>query len=690
MAQNQDYEVPQNILQRYNNQADFSAYTVIQIRGIMHHYNIPYRDANNQILPQFRTSNGNFIRIRRPYIDAVLQHFQQQQPAPNPNPLQPPAPPIIQPQQNQNIQFLSVQALQQILQNMSDKKEQKFERKFHGKQEESVQDFIKYCNTYKELYGKTEDWMYKKILTNGLQNYAATVAHDNRGISFYDLNSLYDWLYLQFYGEQQLELKKKSWEEFQQNPREAIDVAYYRYIALKRDYERAIEFAAQRGANSSLNIAPTEKESFTKFFNGLYKETQLILLTQIETQNKEYKLSSIQQVLRSVKALTVSAHGLKLKYSYDQRSTVNNRNNGNNNSTSRNRKNQNNPNDQNNYGQQQHRNRNYNRQYDNNRYHNQQNYRNQNHHNQQRNNANNYNGNDKSILKKTENATEKRNESKNVTFNPHADKTCYNCGEEGHIATNCTNPKNQAKVEQNKQALAIEKQVQWQYPDHFYMIQHEDYSKQDTLTVNHGHKEDDHEGNCECFTCIQNSFEIELFDENEQLLKTESIEFDVESNDFESIDSETNEINDYSKSKQLTVHTDELPAKHQNLTSVMIITTIITEILSILQFIWLLMKIIYYDLTSNKVAANHKEKEAEITCTNIKKELANYSQSDTTTINYKHLLANGIKNNDFITAETLKMINYEIAIKAIKGENKLIKENQFYKWIKRKSTRYKE
>ena len=695
MAENGDYDMPDNILQRYGN-ADLAAHTMRQMRGIMHHHHIPYRDDNNNILDAFRARNGNFIPRRQPYIDAIVQHFAQQpqnQPAAPPN--QPPAPPNQpnNPQQpvNQNMQILSVAALQQILQSINDKKEQKFDRKFHGKQDESVQDFIKYCNTYRELYSKTEDWMYKKILTYGLQDYAARVAHDNRGTSYYDLKSLYDWLYVQFYGEQQLEIKKKSWEEFEQIPQEAIDVCYYRYVAVKSDYERAIEFAAERGANSSLNVAPTEKEAFTKFFNGLYKETQLVLLTQIEVKGLDFKLNSVQQVLKSVKALTVSAHGLRLKYSYDQRSAKNQRH-------------QNNQFNQNNYGQQQRRNRNHNQQ-NNNRPHNQGNYSNQNQYcqsnaqNKYNNKTNQQHTSNKNYTSHSNNPPTANNGSSKKNFNPHANKTCYNCGEQGHIATNC---RNKSKRNQNNQqndkthqsnndnddnqnhAAVIERENvhtsnrnnMWQYPDHFYLMEKlidysEDEESIDTET---------HSLNCQCFTCIQESLEEPSLDElmkrNDELLnQSESIEFDVESTDIESDELKISEV------------------KETDHTLILIIITVMKEMLLVLQFIWLLFRIIHDDLKNRKVTANHGKEEAESMQRNIKQESSNDNGITSKTNN------TSIRNNvsEFINGETCtsdkfasQSLNDERMTLIVQGEKNLVTENQFYKWIKRISTRYKE
>ena len=324
----QDYDDPPNLLPRYTDALQLQDVNVRQMRGIMNHYGISLRDQNNNILPAFRAGNGRFDRHRQPYIDAILQHFRQQpnQPPPQPAPNIPQQPPNNPPQQPQQQNINIVDALRQLMIQLNESKEQKFDKKFHGKKDESIQDFIKYCKTYKELYGKSSDWIYKKILTFGLQDYAARVAHDNRGITFYDLDTLFDWLYLQFYGEEQLDKKKELWETFRQEPRENIDSAYHRYLALLNDYKVAISFAAERGANSILNVPPTEKESFTCFFNGLYKETQLILLTQIETQQKAWNLQSIKEVMRSVKALTVSSHGLNLKYSHNSRRYRNNPN----------------------------------------------------------------------------------------------------------------------------------------------------------------------------------------------------------------------------------------------------------------------------------------------------------------------------------------------------------------------------
>ena len=688
MAENRDYDMPENVLQRYGNAADLAAHTIRQMRGIMHHHHIPYRDDNNNILETFRARNGNFIPRRQPYIDAIVQHFAQQvqnQPAAPPN--QPNNP---QQPNNQNMQILSVAALQQILQSINEKKEQKFDRKFHGKPEESVQDFIKYCNTYRELYSKTEDWMYKKILTYGLQDYAARVAHDNRGTSYYDLKSLYDWLYVQFYGEQQLEIKKLAWEDFEQVPQEAIDVCYYRYIAVKSDYERAIEFAAARGANSSLNIAPTDKEAFTKFFNGLYKETQLVLLTQIETKGLDFKLNSIQQVLKSVKALTVSAHGLKLKYSYDQRST-------------RSQRSQNNQFNRNNYGQQQHKNRSHNQQ-NNNRYHNQNNYRNQNRHHENKtqniykNKHNQQNTSNKNNTSNGNNPSTANNGSSRVTFNAHADKTCYSCGKQGHIATNC---RNKSKTNQNNQhnnnphqsdsnnntqhhATAIErenaqasnKNNMWQYPDHFYLMEKSIDYREDDQSI----EEDNHGLHCNCFTCIQESLKEPSLDElitcNDELLnQSESVEFDVDITDIESVDLRISEF------------------KENDHTLMLIIFTVMNEILLIMQFIWLLMTIIYDDLKQTKVTTNHEKEEAVSMQRIIKQEssrddeITSKTNNTSTRNDVSEFIIKETCTNDQLASQLMKN---EHTTLIVQGEKNLITENQVYRWIKRMSTRYKK
>ena len=83
MANNEDYiNVDGIVLQQYHNEAHFRGLNVRQIRGVMVHFNIPLRDINGDILPQYRSNNGNFIRYRAPYINAVLAHFQQQQAPP--------------------------------------------------------------------------------------------------------------------------------------------------------------------------------------------------------------------------------------------------------------------------------------------------------------------------------------------------------------------------------------------------------------------------------------------------------------------------------------------------------------------------------------------------------------------------------------------------------------------------------
>ena len=39
-----DYDIPAVILQNYNNQQQLAVYTVRQMRGVMNHHNIPFRD----------------------------------------------------------------------------------------------------------------------------------------------------------------------------------------------------------------------------------------------------------------------------------------------------------------------------------------------------------------------------------------------------------------------------------------------------------------------------------------------------------------------------------------------------------------------------------------------------------------------------------------------------------------------
>ena len=87
-----DFVVPANILPRYDNQAQLSQHNVVNMRGIMHHFNIPYRDGQGNILPAFRGQNGNFIRLRRPYIDAIINHFNVNPPDQVPHNQIPPAP----------------------------------------------------------------------------------------------------------------------------------------------------------------------------------------------------------------------------------------------------------------------------------------------------------------------------------------------------------------------------------------------------------------------------------------------------------------------------------------------------------------------------------------------------------------------------------------------------------------------
>ena len=106
MAQNQqDYDDPGHVLQRYSNAAELQNYNIRRMRGIMNHFNIPLRDDNDAILPQFRTGNNTFILRRQPYIDAILAHFRQ--PAQNPAPQPAPNPPIQQPQ---NVNIVTIDA----------------------------------------------------------------------------------------------------------------------------------------------------------------------------------------------------------------------------------------------------------------------------------------------------------------------------------------------------------------------------------------------------------------------------------------------------------------------------------------------------------------------------------------------------------------------------------------------------
>ena len=91
---NREYIIPANILPRYNDASQFSTLTIPQIRGLMHHFNIAWRDANGQLLPEFRHLNGNIYGRRDRYISAVINHFQQ--------PLQPQNQPENPPNQPQN------------------------------------------------------------------------------------------------------------------------------------------------------------------------------------------------------------------------------------------------------------------------------------------------------------------------------------------------------------------------------------------------------------------------------------------------------------------------------------------------------------------------------------------------------------------------------------------------------------
>ena len=165
--------------------------------------------------------------------------------------------------------------------------------------------------------------MYRKILSNGLIGYAKNIATDCYDEAFFDLKSLYDWLWLQFNGIAKLEKCKDLWLNFQQLSGEHVDQAYYRYIQLKRDYESAVKFATDRGENPALNAKPTETEMFKKFINGLYKTTQQQLLQVLTNRQLEWKFDNINTVLKDVKLLTTSSFGINLKYSHIPNQTVN-------------------------------------------------------------------------------------------------------------------------------------------------------------------------------------------------------------------------------------------------------------------------------------------------------------------------------------------------------------------------------
>ena len=73
-----DYANVDNIVAEvYHLPEDFRCLNVMQMRGVMHHFKIPFRDNNGNILPQFRTNGNTFVTRRSPYIEAVLTHFEQ-------------------------------------------------------------------------------------------------------------------------------------------------------------------------------------------------------------------------------------------------------------------------------------------------------------------------------------------------------------------------------------------------------------------------------------------------------------------------------------------------------------------------------------------------------------------------------------------------------------------------------------
>ena len=56
MQNDNDYDnVDRIVRQRYDQEIDFRNMNVRQIRGVMNYHNIPYRDDNGNILPQYRT-----------------------------------------------------------------------------------------------------------------------------------------------------------------------------------------------------------------------------------------------------------------------------------------------------------------------------------------------------------------------------------------------------------------------------------------------------------------------------------------------------------------------------------------------------------------------------------------------------------------------------------------------------------
>ena len=77
--------------------------------------------------------------------------------------------------------------------------------------------------------------------------------------------------------------------------------------------------------------------------------------------------------------------------------------------------------------------------------------------------------------------------------------------------------------------------------------------------------------------------------------------------------------------------------------------------------------------------------EAEYANKIIKQEMTNHNE-----INHSIVKCIEHNSNDVMTFDDDQLTIKEQIKLAIKGEKNLIKENQFYKFMKRKSTRYKE
>ena len=187
--------------------------------------------------------------------------------------------------------------------------------KFHGKHGENPVTFIKSVKTYKTLYGKDEDVMYKHIVNHCLRDNAKDRWFMMRHIAV-DYKTLIDWLYEYFDGKANVEGKLKEWTQFRVTKGDSPRQMWIKYKELVYQIQAEVEFARERNVQSLLNKLPDQADLFRGFVNRVPQRIGEEIMKYIAMHdlsptmiNAEKAMIFVEKFMNPGYGITVSSYG---------------------------------------------------------------------------------------------------------------------------------------------------------------------------------------------------------------------------------------------------------------------------------------------------------------------------------------------------------------------------------------------